>query len=276
MRAITLALVLAACGDNLAAPRAGELDFELRMFFRMDETGDIPRVDAISHIKVFPWKKLDVGVYHQDGLGTTRVPAIVGDGQHIAGADGYHFAQAHYPEMAHDGGSFTWVGWASVDPHDTYSDHQTLLAKWASVPDTAVPGDRREYRVWFEPGLERWRFEVSRDGLEGEGHSIAVTHPAEIARGAMYFIEAWHDADADTVNLRVSDRQTHGEVASVTWDAGVFPSTADLDIGAQNQCADHHLQGTIDALGYWQRALTDDELLVLWNDGDGTELGDRL
>ena len=272
MRRAVLAIALLGCGDNVDPPREGDLDFELGMFFRMEETGDIPRSDSVSDLKIFPWKKLDVGVYHQDGLGTTLVPAILGNGQHIAGADGYHFAQAHFPVMAHEGKSFTWVGWASIDPHDTYLDRQTLLAKWASIPDTAVPGDRREYRVWFEPGLERWRFEVSRDGLEGEGHSIAVTHPAETTRGAMYFVEAWHDAEAKTINLRVSDRATHGAVESVAWDAGVFPSTADLDIGAQNQCADHHLQGTVDALGYWNRALSDSELATLWNDGNGTEL----
>ena len=269
MRRAGLAIALLGCGDNTSSEPITD---ELTMFFRMDETGDIPRVDAINDIRIFPWKKLDIGVYHQDGIGTTRVPAIVGDGQHIAGADGYHFAQAHFPVMDHGGGSFTWVGWASIDALESYTDHQTLLAKWAGIPDTDVPPDRREYRVWFEPGLEKWRLEVSRDGLEGEGHSIVVTHPAVIERGEMYFVEAWHDAAAQTVNLRVSDRETHGVVESVVWEPGVYTGTADLDIGAQNQCADDHLQGTVDALGYWRRALSDVELATLWNNGNGTEL----
>jgi hypothetical protein len=88
----------------------------------------------------------------------------------------------------------------------------------------------------------------------------------------MYFVEAWHDAAAQTVNLRVSDRETRGSVESMGWEPGVYTGTADLDIGAQNQCADDHLQGTVDALGYWKRALSESELATLWNNGNGTEL----
>jgi hypothetical protein len=268
-----LVLALTACGDNtgVTPPEAPGLNNELTMFFRLEETGDIPRRDEVYDITIFPWKRLDYGVYHQDGIGTTLVPGVVGNGQHIAGADGYHFATYGHREMDHARGSFTWVGWASIDTSD-YADQQTLLAKWASIPDTDVPPDRREYRVWFEPGLEKWRFEVSRDGLEGDDHSIAVTHPGLIERDKMYFIEAWHDAEAQSINLRVSDQVARGTVETVAWDAGVASTDADLDVGAQNQCADDHLQGTVDALGYWTRTLTDVEASALWNDGNGLEL----
>ncbi len=245
------------------------------MFFRMDETGDGPRIDVINQVSVYPWKRLGPGTYHQDGIGTTPVAAVVGDGQHIAGADGYHFADASRPVMDHGGNGFTWVGWASIDAPaavDPYLDNQTLVAKWAGIPDTDVPPDRREYRVWFEPGLGKWRFEVSSDGLEGEGHSMIVTHQTAIERGEMYFVEAWHDADAQTVNLRVSERDGRGVVETAVWDRGVFASDGDLDLGAQNQCADDHLQGTIDALGYWTRPLLEPESSALWNGGSGFEL----
>jgi hypothetical protein len=270
VRRITLAILLAACGDNAEPP---ELANELTLSFRMEETGDGPRRDAVNGVAIFPWQKLDVGIYMQHGLGTLVVPAVVGNGQHIDGAEGYHFASAHYPVMDHAGGGFTWVGWASVDPETMpYISNQTLLAKWASVPDTQVPPDRREYRLWFEPGLEQWRFEVSRDGLEGDGHSLVVSYPIAIERGRMYFVEASHDAAAATVNLRVSDQTARGELVSVEWDAGVFAGDADLDVGAQNQCADHHLQGTVDALGFWTRTLSDAEQLALGHGGGGIEL----
>jgi hypothetical protein len=241
---------LAGCGDNV---HPDPITDQLTMSFRMDEVGDGPRIDAISETKVYPWQRLGLGAYHQDGIGTTAVPALVGNGQHVDGAIGYHFAAAATPAMHHGGNGFTWVGWASIDPPagtDPYLDHQTLLAKWTGIPDTDVPPDRREYRVWFEPALGQWRFEVSSDGLEGPGHSVIVTHPSVIEHDRMYFLEAWHDAGAQTVNLRVSDRVTRGAVESTAWELGVYASNADLDVGAQNSCADDHLQGTIDALGH--------------------------
>ena len=269
-----LAITLATgCGSSPDAP--GGITDQAVMFFRMEETGDAPRVDHISDVRVFPWKRLGVGVYHQDGIGTTAVAAVVGDGQHVDGATGYHFAAASTPVMDHGSNSFTWVGWASIDAPaavDPYLDNQTLVAKWAGIPDTDVPPDRREYRVWFEPGLGKWRLEVSSDGLEGEGHSVIVTHPAAIEHGELYFLEAWHDAGAQTVNLRVSARDGRGAVESVAWDRGVYTDDGDLDIGAQNQCADDHLQGTVDALGYWTRTLSETESSALWNDGNGLEL----
>jgi hypothetical protein len=265
--AVTIALV-AACG----APGEPALDDDLAMFFRMDETGDGPRIDHVGGVHVYPWQRLGPGSYQQHGLGTTAVAGVVGDAQHVAGADGYHFASASSPVMDHGGDGFTWVGWASIDPPTTYLDNQTLVAKWTGVPDTEVPPDRREYRVWFEPALRTWRFEVSSDGLEGEGHSVIVTHPRAIEDDGLYFLEAWHDAEAQTVNLRISGRDAQGAVASIAWDRGVYTGDGDLDVGAQNQCADDHLQGTIDALGYWTRPLAEAERTALWNAGAGLEL----
>ena len=58
---------------------------------------------------------------------------------------------------------------------------------------------------------------------------------------------------------------------SAVWPDGVFSGGADLDVGAQNTCTDDHLEGTVDALGYWTRVLTKLESLQLWNDGNGRE-----
>jgi hypothetical protein len=274
-RSALLALAsIAGCGDSLHPP-SGDVTDQLALFFRMEETGDVPRVDQINGTALFPWQRLGTGSYHQDGIGTTVVAGVVGNGQHIAGASGYHFASRATPAMDHAGNGFTWVGWASVDAPaavDPYLDNQTLVAKWTGIPDTEVPPDLREYRLWFEPALGSWRFEVSSDGLEGPGHSVIVTHPNVIEHDRMYFLEAWHDADAQTVNLRVSDQVTRGAVESASWDLGVYANEADLDVGAQNACSDDHLQGTIDALGYWTRALSDTESAALWNAGSGSEL----
>ncbi len=273
LRAGLLGAALAGCypPTDPPAPPSVTLHDQLTLFFGMGETGDVPRVDRVHNLFLYPWERLEPGHYNQNGRGTTAVDGVVGKAQHIAGADGYHFAARSRELMDHASSGFTWTGWASIDASD-YADRQTLVAKWTGLPDTEVPGDRREYRVWFEPGLETWNLEVSSDGLEGDGHSIVVTHPAAIERDRMYFLEAWHDAEAQTVSLRVSDRDARGVAESVAWEAGVYTNEGDLDVGAQNACADDHLQGTIDALGYWTRVHTDDESNALWNNGHGREL----
>ncbi|HKU40480.1 MAG TPA: hypothetical protein VJR89_20105 [Polyangiales bacterium] len=248
---------------------------DLSMFFRMDESGEGSRMDAVSGVELVPWQRTGFGQYAVDARGTTAVSAAIGDGQHVVGSKGYHFATWNVDAMNHAGGSFTWAGWVSVDSVNSaepYLDNQTLLAKWNGIPDTAAPYNHREYRVWHDQALSQWRFEVSADGLEGEDNSKVVTHPARVERDRLYFVEAWHDAARETVNLRVSTREERGSKASEPWSKGVFSGEADLDVGAQNTCTDAHLQGVVDALGYWNRVLHDDESLALWNGGAGLEL----
>jgi hypothetical protein len=178
------------------------------------------------------------------------------------------------PALDHEAGSFTWAGWISVDAadgDDAVRGDQTWLAKWNGIPDTPAAIDHREYRIWHDQALSRLRFEVSADGLEGDEHSKIVTHSAEIERDRLYFVEAWHDADAHTVNLRVSTERERGEPESEAWSRGVFAGAADLDVGAQNTCTDAHLQGVVDALGHWKRVLSDQESRALWNGGAGLE-----
>jgi hypothetical protein len=248
------------------APEVAQFPAELRdrltMFFKMDEVGDGVRVDAVSGVPLVPWQRTGLASYEVSALGTVAVSAVVGDGQHIQGSVGYHFSTGSAPAMKHEGESFTWAGWVSVDAaagDPPYTDAQTLVAKWNGMPDTFAANDHREYRVWHDHDMSRWRFEVSSDGLEGSGHSQIVTHPTRVERDRYYFVEAWHDAERDSIALRVSTQSERGVAESVAWSDGVFSGDADLNVGAQNTCTDDHLQGIIDALGYWNRTLSDAE-----------------
>ena len=248
---------------------------QLSLFFPMDESGDGVRVDRVSGVPLVPWQRTGWGAYTVDARGTRAVAAAVGDGQHIQGADGYHFATYTTAALQHGGGSFTWAGWIAVDApagETPYTDDQTWLAKWNGTPDTTAPVDHREYRIYFEHESSRMHFEVSADGLSGPDHSQTVTHPEPLERDRMYFVQAWHDADAGMIHLRVGTQAALGEVASARFEQRVFSGDADLDVGAQNTCTDDHLQGVVDALGFWTRALSEEESRTLWNAGNGLEL----
>jgi hypothetical protein len=271
MRALYLSLVLVTACSLPPLPEEGDMKRSdpplaslrdgLTMFWPLGESGDGPRADVVGHMDILPWQRLGPAQYRQHGEGTVAVSARVGLGQQIDGAHGYHFARPTGSPLDHKGGSFTWAGWVSINaPGDVgYADQQTLVAKWNSTPDTGSLVDRREYRVWYDPALSQWSFEVSRDGLEGPDHSVAVTHPTLIEPGRLYLVQAWHDAIAGTIHLLVAPPDGPPEPVSAPWAQGVFAGPADLDVGSQNSCTDDHLAGVIDALGHWNRVLSAEE-----------------
>lgn len=229
------------------------------MFFRMNENGPGPRVDLASGLNVYPYATQTPPI---PNASVAAVPAIVGSGQFLDGPGGYHFWRSTDALMDHGGGSFTWAGWMKLT---SFYDDQVLVGKWNNG------GADREYRVTLDAAAQQLRFEVSKDGTAAAGSVAAAAHPTTIALDTFYFVEAWHDAAADTLNLRVGTTSARGAVASVPWAAGVHRGGADLNIASYNTCTDDFLHGTIDALGYWRRALTEAESLRLWNDGAGFE-----
>ncbi|WP_163866907.1 LamG domain-containing protein [Myxococcus eversor] len=224
------------------------------MFFKLEETGTEDRVDAASG--------MDVGPFPEDAVGITRVPAIQGMGQQINGPNGYHFWRPNVSTMSHGRGSFTWAGWMRMS---SFYDNQTLVGKWNNE------AGGREYRVWYNAALQHFEFQVSSTGDAGPGELGGVIHPAPVSLDTFYFLEAWHDALAGSIHLRVGTTADRGTVVSAPWSTGVQVTSGDLNLGAHNTCEDAHLHGTLDAVGYWKRVLTEAESQRLWNGGAGFE-----
>lgn len=227
------------------------------MFWRFEDTGTVPRIDVASGQNILP--------YPPDATGILSVPAVVGRGNFVSGPTGYHFWLSSSAVMNHGGGSFTWAGWMSLR---SFYDSMTFAGKWNN--NTSA---QREYRIRYNADTARMELEVSATGYDRAGETALVFHPRPIELDTFYFIEAWHDATANTLNLRVGTQTERGSVSSVPWTAGVHFGSADLNLGAYNTCTDDHLHGIIDAVGYWRRTLTEAESLRLWNDGDGFEPG---
>jgi Concanavalin A-like lectin/glucanases superfamily len=243
---------LGTCAHQPLDP-AASLASSAVMFFPLDEAGTAPRDDVANGLYVYS--------FPLDALGTVPVPAIAGQGQQVNGPGGYHFYRPSSPLMSHGGGSFTWAGWIRFD---SFYDHQTFAGKW-----NVDGGSNREYRIWLDATTSKMTFDVSATGAAG---SIGtVVHPQAISLHTFHFVEAWHDAAADTINLRIGTQASRGSVASAPWAGGVRVGAADLNLGAHNTCADDHLHGTLDAVGYWTRVLTEAESARLWNGGAGFE-----
>jgi hypothetical protein len=97
--------------------------------------------------------------------------------------------------------------------------------------------------------------------------SVFVSGPASLSDSNWYFIVAWHDAAANTVNIQVNN----GTVQS-TGTSGEVPhtSSAQFRIGAREYASfPDYFTGIIDEVGFWKRVLTADERTALYNAGSG-------
>lgn len=222
-------------------------------FWRMDEAGTGARSDVTGALPVLP--------YPPNAVGTTQVAAIVGNGQLVDGPSGYHYYRSSAAGLNHGGGSFTWAGWVRFDSN---YDDQTVVGKW-----NLQPAAGREYLIWYNVSTGRVEFKVSGNGLATD--VATVVHPEPVVFGTYYFVEAWHDAEQGRINLRVGTQTQRGAVAVAPWTSGVYFGSSDLNIAAHNTCATAHLDGVIDALGFWRRTLTAEESVILWNNGAGWE-----
>ena len=243
---------LPTCTPSAPEP-ASTLGLGASSFWRMEETGTVGRADLYGGLPIAPWPT--------NALGISSVPGVVGQAQWVDGPGGYHFWRPTAPALNHGGGSFTWAGWMRLD---SFYDDQTFVGKWNHSSSAS-----REYLINFDRESGRFEFLVSSNGLSSG--AVRVLHPEPVELGVFYFLEAWHDAEARTINLRVGTQERRGAVAATPWTAGVFFGGADLNFAAHNTCADAHLHGVIDAVGFWRRALTPNESLRLWNGGLGWE-----
>jgi hypothetical protein len=242
------------CVPPPAPAPAQSLSDTAAAFFRMEEAGASGRADVTGGT--------DLLASPANAAGYASVGAIVNRGTSINGQNGYSLRRASSSALDHHGGSFTWAGWVSFT---SFYDWQTIAGKWSDS------NSNREYRIFYNGDAGQIEFVVSRDGLASNLGS--VRHPRTIALNTYYFVEAWHDASADTINLRVGTQSSRGDAISSEWPHGVYVGGADLNVGAHNNTADDRLHGVIDALGFWRRELSEAERFRLWNQGTGFEPG---
>lgn len=105
-----------------------------------------------------------------------------------------------------------------------------------------------------------FQFLVSTTGLDFPGVSASTFGSPVIS--TWYFVVAWHDSVANTINIQVND----GAVDSAGHTGGVFASTAQLQFGAS---AFGPLAGRVDEVGFWKRTLTAPERSALYAAGSG-------
>ncbi len=134
----------------------------------------------------------------------------------------------------------------------------------AIVSKYLATGNQREYMILFSSGADRFRFQTSPDGTNV--FSTTANALGSPALNTWYFVFAWHDAGADTLNIQVNN----GTVDTLSsYTGGIVDGTADFMIGSYNVHTSLFWDGRIDEVGIWKRTLTAAERGYLYNAGNG-------
>jgi len=152
---------------------------------------------------------------------------------------------------------FTFAGWIYFDNVSVTSG---MLSKAGVAPnreydlfETDLDGDQTKRRF-------KWRVFAS------DGTFVTVNSTVLLANATWYFVVAWHDSVANTINLQINN----GIIES-TATAGLVPNdgTAPFELGRTNNQDSQTLDGRIDEVGFWKRLLTAKEREDLYNSGLG-------
>lgn len=151
---------------------------------------------------------------------------------------------------------FTICFWVKI-PNFTTS-YQGLICKRATSGSTTV-----EYEIYYGNASGTFSFFLSNGSTTSPTASVTV---GSFSTSTLYFVCAWHDSAANTINLQINN----GTVSSQSWSGGTQNGTAPLILSrlwATDAANDSN--ATLDELGFWKRVLTSDERTELYNSGTG-------
>lgn len=120
-----------------------------------------------------------------------------------------------------------------------------------------------EYDLYYQAGAQRFVFRVGTSGFASYDF-IEANNLGTPSAGTWYFIVAWHDATANTINIQVNN----GTADSKSYSGGSYNSGNDFTVGADYSGASHW-DGLLDELIISKSVLTAGEKTTIYNGGNG-------
>ncbi len=195
------------------------------------------------------------GVNHlTDNNAVTSNPGKVGNAGQFTRANTEYLSIADNADLSTGNIDFTIAAWVYADTSPNPGAFNVIASKENQPPNEWTLGwvqssNRIVFRIW-NPG-----------DLLLPANSLGIPSTA-----TWYFIVAWHDAAADTINIQINN----GAVDSIgTGGAGPSDTTATFQIGDIGLGSGNSWNGRIDEVGIWKRVLTAQERADLWNNGLG-------
>jgi hypothetical protein len=181
-------------------------------------------------------------------LTATNAPGTVtgkiNDGRDLAVTK--YFVKGYAAELDFDDEDFTVAGWVKLTSKPGLGFMLNMFSGTAG------------YSLSYNSGVDRFRFQV---GDNDTSHAEDADNLGSPSTATWYYIVAWHDSTANTVNIQVNN----GTVDSGGYSAGVDTPGADFQIGFSGNGID----GVVDEFALWNRTLTTQERTDLYNGGSG-------
>ena len=138
--------------------------------------------------------------------------------------------------------AFTISLWVKLTSKST---DMTILAKWNST------GNNREYILNYNSGVDRFRWEVSNDGISSTTTDNNILGAPAI--DVWYNIIVYHDPDANEIGIGTNAQQS---LNNSTHTTGVFDGTASLTFGrSEAGGGTGDFDGEIDEVHFWKGRL---------------------
>lgn len=182
-----------------------------------------------------------------DNNTVTSNPGKVGTAAQFTAANSEYLSIADNASLSMGDIDFTVGAWVYCD---AVTGNPAVLSKWA------ISGSPREYLLYRNGAA--FQFYVSNDGA---GVNF-IACPTVLVTGQWYFVVAWHDSVANTINIQLDN----GTVTSTAHSTGVFDGTSALFLGRE---ATNYFGGRIDQAFVSKRVLTAAERTWLYGSGSG-------
>jgi hypothetical protein len=181
----------------------------------------------------------------------------VGNARDFESGNSESFSIADNTDLSVQDIPFTIAAWVNFE---SFGAIRPIVAKWQTAGQFS-------YELAYSTFLNRLFFGVSNDGSSEV--VVAANVLGAPSTSTWYFVVAWHDPAANTINIQVNN----GTANSASHSAGVFDGTSAFTIGAKDN-ATLFMDGLIDEVGFWKRLLTADEKTFLYNSGNGRAYAD--
>lgn len=220
-------------------------------FWKLGEAATNSRVDSIGSNNL-----TETGGSVSSGTGKIGNAAVFAESSYLTIADNASLSITT---------SLTIIAWVKVTA-GAGLDFPGIISKWENT-------NQRSYMLMFDRNgafggaANRFVCGISPDGTSASSIMASATSFGTPTNDVWYFLQCFVDLDADIVGISVDN----GTINTNSYtSSSVFDGTSNLRIGNLGT-ADNTFNGSIDAVGLWNRRLNSTEVTCLYNAGVGQE-----
>lgn len=225
----------------IANTPASTLLAKITSYWNMDEASNVTRADAVASEDLT-----------DNASSVAAVAGKINNGGEYTDISSKYLKRSSDSTLQTGDVDFEFTAWVKLAAK---TDYMMIVTK-----DGAIAG-QREYLLYYDQGADRFTFQV----FKATDSAQSVSSGSSPSAGVWYFIDCWHDAATDTLNIMVDNADLQSTGYAGTLQAA---SNGEFRIGSTAN-GGFEMEGVIDEVGFWKTLLTTPERILLYNAGVG-------